>query len=124
MQLDSSQHDIPLEARAPNSNRYIQLFDDRGNPINPRAQQHGREFRRAQNDVLSAIGFLERRQSSSQDLPGPYEERLSLLETEHSVGEAIGQVSRPVMKVSTWWVASIKDRIIVRISPPIYHDRP
>lgn len=113
VQLDSSQHDIPLEARAPNSNRYIQLFDERGNPINPRAQQHGRQFRRAQNDVLSAIGFLQRRRSSSQDLPGPYEERLSLLEREQLFGKVISHVSIPMRYISTWWLASIKDRLLL-----------
>ncbi|KAH7132115.1 hypothetical protein B0J11DRAFT_427786 [Dendryphion nanum] len=112
VQLDSSQQDTPLEARAPNSNRYIQLFDERGDAVNPRAQQYGRQFRRAQNDVLSSIGFLARRRSSSEEFPGTYEERLLRLENEDSVGNTISRVTTMTANICTWWIGSLRDRIL------------
>jgi len=94
-------------------NKHIQLYDERGNPINPRAYEHGRRFREAQNDVLSSIGVVQRRRSPSEGLPESYEERLEELENENSVGNAIALASTVVENVCTWWIGSLRDRILV-----------
>ena len=96
-----------------NINKYIQLYDERGNPINPRAYEHGRNFREAQNDVLSSIGVVQRRRSPSEDLPGSYEERLEQLDNEDSVGNAIALTSTLTENLCTWWIGSLRDRILV-----------
>lgn len=114
IQLASSQREVPPEARDSSVNRYIQLYDERGNPINPRAHDHGRRLREAQNDVLASIGVVERRRSPSQDLPGSYKERLQLLDDEDTAGNAIALVSTLSENVCTWWIGSLRERIYVR----------
>ncbi|KAF2474794.1 uncharacterized protein BDR25DRAFT_214690 [Lindgomyces ingoldianus] len=106
VQLDSSQEDIST----PNVN--AQLYDERGHPINPRAREHGRRFREAQNDVLAAIGVVERRRSPSEGLPGAYELRIEQLENEESAGNAIAFASRLAENLCTWWLGSLRDRIL------------
>jgi hypothetical protein len=92
----------------------MQLYDERGNPINPRAHDHGRRLREAQNDVLASIGVVERRRSPSQHLPGAYKERLQLLDDEDTAGNAINIASTLSETVCTWWIGSLRDRICVR----------
>jgi hypothetical protein len=97
---------------------YEQAYDERGHPINPRSREHGRALREAQNDVLAAIGVVERRLSTSsslEDLPSLKRriERLERLETEDSVGNTIALVSALSENISTWWVGCLRDRILV-----------
>lgn len=97
---------------------YEQAYDERGHPINPRSREHGRALREAQNDVLAAIGVVERRLSTSsslEDLPSLKRriERLEKLETEDSVGNTIALVSALSENISTWWVGCLRDRILV-----------
>ena len=118
MQLESSQQELPPALQNPNSNQYIQLYDERGNPINPRAREYGRRSREAQNDVLAAIGVVEKRPSPSDNLPGTYEEQLEQLENEDSVGNAIALFSTLSGNLCTWWVGSLRDRILVGLPFP------
>lgn len=113
VQLESSQQEGLVAARDSNTNNYIQLYDERGNPINPSAREHGRRSREAQNDVLASIGVLERRQSPSADLPGTYEEQIEQLENEDSAGNAVALASTLLENLCCWWVGSLKNRIIV-----------
>ncbi|KAF1996113.1 hypothetical protein P154DRAFT_444088 [Amniculicola lignicola CBS 123094] len=124
IQLDASQHEIPAAAQEANRNRYIQLFDERGNPINPRAHEYGRRLRAAQNDVLASIGVVERRRSPSDDLPGTYEDRLEELENEDSAGNTVALMSTLAQNVCTWWIGSIRQRVMIFRIPdafPVSH---
>lgn len=112
MQLDASQQDLPPTTHELVANRYIQLYDERGAPINPKAHEHGRMFRQAQNDVLSAIGVVERHPSPSQHLPGAYRDRLEQLENEDSAGNAVALASTLAENLCTWWIGSLRDRIL------------
>ncbi|KAF2014706.1 hypothetical protein BU24DRAFT_463468 [Aaosphaeria arxii CBS 175.79] len=112
VQIDPSQRNVPLEAREPSSNRYVQLFDERGNAINPRAHEHGRRLRQAQNDVLSAIGVVHRRRRPSEGLPGAYEHRIAQLDMEDSTGNTIALSSTLTENLCTWWIGSLRDRIL------------
>ncbi|ORY12148.1 hypothetical protein BCR34DRAFT_624494 [Clohesyomyces aquaticus] len=89
-----------------------QRYDERGHPVNPLAREHGRRFREAQNDVLAAIGVVERRRSPSDDLPGAYEERLERLESEDSAGNMIALASTLAENLCSWWLGSLRDRIM------------
>ncbi|KAF2683534.1 hypothetical protein K458DRAFT_390149 [Lentithecium fluviatile CBS 122367] len=111
IQLASSQQEVPPEARDPDTNQYIQLYDERGNPINPRAHEHGRRLREAQNDVLASIGVVARLRSPSQDLPGSYEQRLQQLDDEDTAGNAIALASTLSENICTWWIGSLRERI-------------
>ncbi|KAF2707124.1 hypothetical protein K504DRAFT_470358 [Pleomassaria siparia CBS 279.74] len=112
LQLESARQEISPAARESDINKYIQLYDERGNPINPRAYEHGRRFREAQNDVLSSIGVVQRRRSPSEDLPGSYEERREQLSNEVAVGNVITLTSILTRNVCTWWIGSLRDRIL------------
>ncbi|KAF2265636.1 hypothetical protein CC78DRAFT_543159 [Lojkania enalia] len=112
IQLSPSQQDVPLAAQEPNRNQYVQLYDERGNPINPRAREHGRRFREAQNDVLASIGLLERRRPPTEDLPGAYEQRLEEIENEDSAGNAMALSATLTGNLCTWWIGSLRDRIL------------
>jgi hypothetical protein len=114
IQLEPSQADLPQRYQDFNGNNYVQLYDERGNPINPRSREYGKKFRNAQNDVLAAVGAVERRQSPLQPLPGSYEERLEELDIEDTVGNAIGAAFTISENLYTWWIGSIRDRILVR----------
>ena len=77
-------------------------------------------MREAQNDVLAAIGVVERRLSTSsslEDLPSLKRriERLERLETEDSVGNTIALVSALSENISTWWAGCLRDRILVSV---------
>lgn len=111
MQLPSSLDEVTPEG-ATNRTQYIQIYDERGTPVNPHAREHGRRFRQAQNDVLSAIGVVERRTSPSENLPGAYQERLEQLENEDSVGNAVALASTLAENVCTWWIGSLRDRVL------------
>jgi hypothetical protein len=63
--------------------------------------------------VLAAVGVVERRQSPSQPLPGSHEERLEELDLEDTVGNAIGAAFTITENLYTWWIGSIRDRVLV-----------
>ncbi|KAI1588604.1 hypothetical protein PtrEW7m1_000440 [Pyrenophora tritici-repentis] len=112
IQLESSQSEIPARYHEASAHNYIQLYDERGNPINPRSQQYGRKLRSAQNDVLASVGVVERRRSSSHGLPGSSEERFELLEAEDTVGNGVALVTTLTENLCTWWIGTIGDRIL------------
>ena len=114
IQLAASQSDEPLPERyrEAEANNYIQLYDERGTPINPRAQAYSKRLRDAQNDVLASVGVLERRRSPAEGLPGSYEERLDELESEETVGNVLALTSTVVENLCTWWIGTIRDRIL------------
>ncbi|KAF2630762.1 hypothetical protein BU25DRAFT_455836 [Macroventuria anomochaeta] len=114
IQLAASQSDEPLPQRyrEAKANNYIQLYDERGNPINPRSHAYGKRLRDAQNDVLASVGVVERRRSPSEGLPGSYEERLEELESEETVGNALALASTVVENLCTWWIGTIRDRVL------------
>lgn len=114
VQLAASQSDEPLPQRYREAkvNDYIQLYDERGNPINPRSHAYGKRLRDAQNDVLASVGVVERRTSPSEALPGSYEERLEELEHEETIGNAIALTSTVLENLCTWWIGSIRDRLL------------
>jgi hypothetical protein len=115
IQLESSQAELPSRYHEFNGNNYIQLYDERGNPINPRSREYGKKFRNAQNDVLAAVGVVERRRSPSDALPGSYAERLDELDFEDTLGSVLGATVNLTENLCTWWIGTIRDRILVSI---------
>ncbi|KAJ8113672.1 hypothetical protein OPT61_g4242 [Boeremia exigua] len=114
IQLAASQSDEPLPQRYRESkaNNYIQLYDERGNPINPRSHAYGKQLRDAQNDVLASVGVVERRRSPSEALPGSYEDRIEELESEETIGNALALTCTVLENLCTWWIGSIRDRVL------------
>ncbi|CAI9634890.1 unnamed protein product [Alternaria burnsii] len=112
VQLESSQSEIPQRYHEATANNYVQLYDERGNPINPRSHQYGKKLRGAQNDVLASVGVVERRHSPADAFPGSSVERLELLEAEDTVGNAIALATTLTENLCTWWIGSIRERIL------------
>lgn len=114
VQLAASQYDEPLpqRSREAKADNYIQLYDERGNPINPRSHAYGKRLRDAQNDVLASVGVVERRRSPSEAVHGSYEERLEELESEETIGNALALTSTVLENLCTWWIGSIRDRVL------------
>lgn len=99
----------PAQATASTS-EYAQLASAQ----QERAHEHGRRLREAQNDVLASVGVVERRPSPSQTLPGSYEERLKDLEEEDTLGHTLAIGTTLTENVCTWWVGSLRERLLVR----------
>jgi hypothetical protein len=116
VQLESSQSELPRPYTEATANKYVQLYDERGNPINPRSHGYGKKLRDAQNDVLASVGVVERRASPSNRLPGSHGERLELLEAEDTVGNVIALTSTLTENLCTWWIGSIRERILVYLT--------
>lgn len=114
IQLESAQSEIPSRYYEATANSYVQLYDERGNPINPRSHQYGKKLRGAQNDVLASVGVVERRRSPAEGLPGSSQERFQILEAEDTMGNAIALTTTLAENICTWWIGSIRDRLLVR----------
>ncbi|KAF1845662.1 uncharacterized protein K460DRAFT_405905 [Cucurbitaria berberidis CBS 394.84] len=112
IQLESSQSELPRPYQEATANNYVQLYDERGNPINPRSRDYGKRLRDSQNDVLASVGVVERRRPPYEGLPGSYEERLDLLDAEDTVGNAIALTTTLTENLCTWWIGTIRDRIL------------
>ncbi|KAJ6193525.1 hypothetical protein J3E72DRAFT_251964 [Bipolaris maydis] len=112
VQLESAQSEIPARYHEATANNYMQLYDERGNPINPRSHQYGKKLRGAQNDVLASVGVVERRRSPAEGLPGSSEERLQLLEAEDTMGNAVALATTFAENICTWWIGTIRDRVL------------
>ena len=56
--------------------------------------------------------MVERRSAPSDNLPGAYEDRLAQLEYEDSVGNAVALASTLSENACTWWIGSLKDRVL------------
>ncbi|KAF1836820.1 hypothetical protein BDW02DRAFT_577723 [Decorospora gaudefroyi] len=112
VQLESSQAEIPPRYHEATANNYTQLYDERGNPINPRSHDYAKKLRAAQNDVLASVGVLERRRSPAEGLPGRSEERFELLDAEEWTGIVFTFTNVLTEKLCIWWIGSIRDRLL------------
>ncbi|KAH7391947.1 hypothetical protein BKA66DRAFT_510513 [Pyrenochaeta sp. MPI-SDFR-AT-0127] len=112
VQLESAQSGLPRLYQEATANSYVQLYDERGNPIHPHSHSYGKKLRDAQNDVLASVGVVERRRSPSEGLPGSNEEHLDLLEAEDNVGNAIHLASTLTENLCTWWIGILRDRLL------------
>jgi hypothetical protein len=64
--------------------------------------------------VLAAVGVVERRRSPIEGVPGSYEERLQELDIEDTIGNALGATFTITENLCTWWIGTIRDRVMVR----------
>lgn len=96
----------------------MQRYDERGHPINLSSRAYGRALRQAQNDVLAAIGVLERerkRSESSTAEPNPLNEEqlIQRLKDEDTYGDQSDIVILLLKDVGTWSLGSFTDRLLV-----------
>ncbi|KAI4928515.1 hypothetical protein J4E85_005132 [Alternaria conjuncta] len=114
VQLESAQADVPPRYHEATANSYVQLYDERGSPINPRSHQYGKKLRGAQNDVLASVGVVERRHAPAGAFPRASHDRLELLEAEDTVGNAIALATTLTENLCTWWIGTLRERILAR----------
>ena len=117
VQREFEQRSDAITAKDSDSNRYVQQYDERGNPVNPRAHAYGRRLRHAQNDVLSAIGVVERRPSPDAHLSGATQERLAELEEADAAGVLSSHTFTNIKFLCSWWVNVLEDRILTFRAP-------
>jgi hypothetical protein len=98
---------------------YIQQHDSRGHPINPASRDLGRALREAQNDVLAAIGVVERRASPlDEDEINALCRKIDILDTmekENRAGDVAASLFTLGEVCATWWVGSLRDRVLVSV---------
>ena len=62
--------------------------------------------------MLASVGVVERRSSPPEGLPGSYEERLEELESEETAGNTLALTSTVLENLCTWWIGTIRDRVL------------
>jgi len=80
--------------------------------MNPRSREYGKTLRNAQNDVLAAVGVVERRPSPAEGLPGSYQAHLDELDAEDTAGDIIEATLTITEIVCTWWIGTIRHRLL------------
>ncbi|KAK8158846.1 hypothetical protein BKA80DRAFT_344621 [Phyllosticta citrichinensis] len=94
----------------------VQMYDEHGHPVNPDARALGRALRDAQNDVLAAIGVVERKRvhlSTGASLPAQKDPSIvSRVEAENLSGTVIAIVGTLARYTCMWWASALQDRIL------------
>ena len=106
---------------------YAQEYDLGGHPINPASRDHGRRMRQAQNDVLAAVGVVERRAADGEHVPReahdtaaddhqplPDHRSRDTSWTERAVVSLFGTLDVMFLDLGTWWASCLRRRLEVR----------
>ncbi|KAF2090630.1 hypothetical protein K490DRAFT_61955 [Saccharata proteae CBS 121410] len=93
-------------------------YDDRGRPVNPESRALDRELRAAQNDVLAAVGVVERNKirNPSRAAIFPQQKDAQVVErvkTEEFCGTLVAIFGTLLRYSGVWWVNALLDRIMV-----------
>ncbi|KAF2842763.1 hypothetical protein M501DRAFT_1012160 [Patellaria atrata CBS 101060] len=125
--VQTTQPDIDQNGDTIHANGYVQLYDERGHPVNPRARAYARAMREAQNDVLAAVGVVVRNNQQNQEreriaenaLPSE-EDRKTLVNAlnENRAGVIITESFSLLRFLCTFWSFSLGNRISLFESPP------
>lgn len=101
---------------------YRQQWDDRGHPKNVASVQSGKDYRRAQNEVLEACGIVIRKNAARRRDPTiqdpSNDEQLERLKDENNEGFALKYGDRFGGYLLTWWLESSRKRWLVRVTLP------
>ena len=90
------------------------MYDSRGHPVNPWARSQERILRNAQNDVLAAVGVVERKIpelvfGGDLDAHGNGADA-----EENTVGDMIGNAADFDYQCLSWWIHAFTNRLLVR----------
>ena len=106
-----------LERRQAASNgeyEHVQQYDGRGYPCNPVAQTRASQLRRAQNDVLAAVGVVKRKDDKErEERSSAAKAKSDRLNLEDTVGASIDVSVLGLLICSTWWLESFRLRFMV-----------
>ncbi|KAK7510730.1 uncharacterized protein IWZ02DRAFT_114208 [Phyllosticta citriasiana] len=94
----------------------VQMYDEHGHPVNPEARALGRALRDAQNDVLAAIGVVERKRvhiSTGASIPAQKDPSVvRRVEAENLSGTVIAIIGTLARYTCMWWASALQDRIL------------
>ncbi|OJD32401.1 uncharacterized protein BKCO1_3800091 [Diplodia corticola] len=117
--LGRSSHEAPEpaphHASPPAPGSTSAQYDERGHPANPRARALGRALRDAQNDILAAVGVVERKRVhiAGFPLPPPKDPRVTKqVEAEDLSGTLVAICGTLTRYAGTWWVGALQDRVL------------
>lgn len=95
---------------------YIQQYDERGHPTHPTSRELGRQIRQAQNDVLAAIGVVERttlREQEDQSNPRDENAIIESVQDEILIGNICIFGSSFVRWLCSFWIDNIRSQLLV-----------
>ncbi|KAF2280903.1 uncharacterized protein EI97DRAFT_497634 [Westerdykella ornata] len=103
--------EIPQHILHPDDGRYIQIYDERGHPINPLAKEFARKSRHALNEITAATGVVEKYLPPSEKLPGPSDEYHKRIELEDKYWYWLERAFNQGSVLSRWWLGNIVARL-------------
>ncbi|KIX06924.1 uncharacterized protein Z518_04900 [Rhinocladiella mackenziei CBS 650.93] len=96
------------------SRDYVQHFDARGHPQNLTSLASSRRFMRAQNDALSTVGVVVRKEKMNRSFWQTMsdEQKHQLLLDENILGAHFGLLVTFLQKLSTRWIVTFRRRLL------------
>lgn len=92
---------------------YVQRYDSRGHPINPKAKVAVKELRRAGNDVLSTLASVATGEMAGPAVIRERRRRMNQLTDENRLGLILTNANGFGLFMSSWWAMTLSDRIQV-----------
>jgi hypothetical protein len=96
---------------------YVQIYNERGHPINEETGKADRRLRRAQNEVLKVVGVVRsRHEKESQNLRQQglsNDEITDMLDNEQLTGVLMRVLTSPSTELASWWIVSLRARFMV-----------
>lgn len=101
---------------------YAQLYDSKGRPYNPNTQRLNSELRAAQNDILSLVGVVEKKDTSDlrEEMRRMYmrQSRRAMLAEENDRGELLEYAIVPIKFFARLWTDAFVQRVQVGLYDP------
>lgn len=101
---------------------HVQQYDSKGRPINPKIDAFNAEMRKAQNDVLSLVGVVERKDLTEKNVHWRNrvlgERRLKLLQDEQEKGELLDYAFLPVTFLAHLWTDALIQKVQIGFFDP------
>ncbi|KAJ9626334.1 hypothetical protein H2203_003966 [Taxawa tesnikishii (nom. ined.)] len=114
---DESSASTEAQGNEEQSDAYVQQYDTRGNPINPKATARNLAQIEAKNQVLAAVGVVEKRDAPNDATSDPItfseEEWDVLMEVENQYGSSIEYWARIAHDATHWWPKTVRRRLQV-----------
>ena len=105
-----------------NPREYSQLYDSKGRPYNPNTQRLSSELRAAQNDILSLVGVVEKKDTSDLrvEMRRMYmrQSRRVMLAEENDRGELLEYAVVPIKFFARLWTDAFIQRVQVGLYDP------
>lgn len=95
---------------APCGDGYVQHYDERGHPINPKSKVLGRGLRRAKNDILSTMGIVVSGEGGNA-IVSKEQQKVNQISVENDYGTILNTLDQTLVFLGTWWTTSLTNRI-------------